>query len=99
MLAPLELPPSYQADIQRAAHLLKTAGCSQVFLFGSLATGQTSAASDIDLAVRGCPRGRFFALYGQLMLELNHPIDLVNLDRPEAFARFLIQHGELQEIV
>jgi hypothetical protein len=56
MLAPFELPASYQADIQRAAQLLKTAGCAQVFLFGSLSTGQASAGARQIFARKGhCP--------------------------------------------
>lgn len=36
------------------------AGCSEIFLFGSLASGEVGDKSDIDLAIRGCPQGKFF---------------------------------------
>ena len=32
------------------------------------------------------------------MLELDYPVDLVNLDRQEAFALYLEEEGELLEI-
>jgi predicted nucleotidyltransferase len=94
----IQLPQAYQQDIRRAVEILTQAGCTHVFLFGSLTGGKVRGGSDIDLAVRGCPRGGFFHLLGQLLLELDHPVDLVRLDRQDAFARYLEDEGELCQI-
>jgi predicted nucleotidyltransferase len=94
----LQLPEIYQKDVSRAVEILKEAGCSNVFLFGSLVTGNIRSGTDIDLAVRGCPKGKFFRLLGRLMLELDHPVDLVNLDRQDAFSRYLEKEGGLLQI-
>ena len=94
----VRLPETYQKDVRRAVEILKGAGCTDVFLFGSLASGKIKDKSDIDLAVRGCPKGRFFHLLGKLMLELDYPVDLVNLDRQDAFARYLEEEGELLQV-
>lgn len=67
-------------------------------MFGSGATGQIHPTSDIDLAVRGCPQGHFFYLLGRLLVELDHPVDLVNLDTDDAFARVLSQEHALVKI-
>ena len=91
----VQLPIAYRQDIRRALTILKEAGCSNVFLFGSLAAGQVKDGSDIDLAVRGCPKGQFFHLLGKLLLELDHPVDLIDLDRQDAFAHYLEKEGEL----
>jgi len=55
-----QLPEPYQRNIHRAVEILKEAGCTDIFLFGSLATGEIRDKSDIDLAVRGCPKGGSF---------------------------------------
>ena len=94
----VQLPEIYQKDVRRAVEILKEAGCTDVFLFGSLATGKVKDQSDIDLAIRGCPKGKFFHLLGRLLLELDYPVDLVNLDRQDAFARYLEEEGELLQI-
>ncbi len=94
----IQIPKNYQKDIDKAIEILKSADCTDIFLFGSLATGKTSDDSDIDLAVRGCPPGKYFHLLGQLLLELEHPVDLVRLDTPDAFARHLEREGELLQI-
>jgi predicted nucleotidyltransferase len=94
----VQLPEIYQRDVSRAVEILKEAGCTQVFLFGSLATGEVQETSDIDLAVRGCPKGRFFHLLGQLLFELDHSVDLVSLDGQDDFARYLEKEGELLQI-
>jgi predicted nucleotidyltransferase len=94
----IPVPESYRKDIRRAVEILKEVGCTDVFLFGSLAAGKVRGKSDIDLAVRGCPPGEFFPLLGRLLLELDYPVDLVNLDRQDAFARYLEEHGELLQI-
>ena len=92
------LPKTYRQDIRQAVQILKAGGCTSVFLFGSLATGQSRNNSDLDLAVRGCPTGKFFNLLGQLLLQLDHPVDLVSLDSQDAFARYLEQEGELLRV-
>jgi predicted nucleotidyltransferase len=94
----VQLPEIYQKDIRRAVEILKAAGCTGVYLFGSLTTGKVREVSDIDLAIRGCPKGKFFQLLGKLLLELDHPVDLVSLDRQDAFARYLEREGGLLQI-
>jgi len=94
----VQFAPIYESDLHRAVEILKGAGCTQIFLFGSLATGQVSDQSDIDLAVRGCPKGKFFHLLGRLVFELKHPVDLVNLDSRDAFARYLEEKKELLRV-
>ena len=94
----IRLPDIYQRDVRRAVEILTEAGCSEVFLFGSLASGSVQEGADIDLAVRGCPKGKFFHLLGKLLLELYHSVDLVSLDRQDDFARYLEQEGELLQV-
>ena len=40
----------------------------------------------------------FFRVWGKLLLALEHPVDLINLDRADAFARYLQEHGQLVPI-
>ena len=94
----IQLPEAYQKNVRRAVKILKGAGCTDIFLFGSLATGNIRGESEIDLAIRGCPKGEFFHLLGRLLFELDYPVDLVNLDRQDAFARYLDKEGELLQI-
>lgn len=82
-------------QVEKAAALLKQAGCKEVYLFGSVAENKEHDGSDIDLAIRGCPPGKFFELLGKLMLELDCPVDLVNLDREDTFTRHLLSEGNL----
>jgi predicted nucleotidyltransferase len=93
-----ELPELYRSDVQRAVDILKSAGCNQVFLFGSTAAGGLRTGSDIDLAIRGCPPGIFYRLLGNLLLELDHPVDLVDLDSQDPFVQHLKLKGALVEI-
>lgn len=89
------LPSSYKKDVEKAVKILKKEGCKDIYLFGSLAEGDVKEESDIDLAIKGCPSGKYFNLIGKLMLELDHSVDLVNLDKDDDFASFLTTEGEL----
>jgi len=92
--------PTPQKDLQQAVQILKDAGCSAVYMFGSQAKGSPNDQSDIDLAIRGCPEGRFFRLVGQLYMELDTRVDLVDLDNQgDPFVRRLIASGELVPVV
>jgi predicted nucleotidyltransferase len=51
-----------------------------VWLFGSAVEDEVSAR-DIDLAVEGLPRERFFDFYGRFYFELPKPADLVDLSQ------------------
>lgn len=93
-----DIPKTYEKDIMRAVEILREGGCSQVFVFGSSAAGRTRHGSDLDLAIRGCPQGSFFHLMGKLMMELDHPVDLVDLDTQHSFADYLEAEDELVEV-
>ena len=87
-----------EPDIHRAINILKTSGCSEIFLFGSAVRGNVRPDSDLDLAIRGCPPGQFFHILGRLLIELDHPVDLVNLDSSDAFSNRLQGEGALVRI-
>ena len=89
------LPDSHSEDVKRAISILRETGCDEVYLFGSLSDGTARPDSDIDLAVRGLPAQKFFSVYGRLMRELAHGVDLVNLDTHTRFASFLEQTDAL----
>jgi len=93
-----DFPDDYKRDIVRAIEILKNGGCSDIFLFGSIATGEYRKKSDIDLAIKGCPKGKFFHLLGKLLFELKYSVDLINLDNQDAFARYLENNGDLIQI-
>ncbi|MEO7908836.1 MAG: nucleotidyltransferase domain-containing protein [Roseiflexaceae bacterium] len=99
MLATSSIPDTFKADIDRAVQILKEEGCTEIYVFGSVATGEGHSDSDIDLAVRGCPPGRFFHTLGRLIWELDRSIDLVDLDSEDPFALFLEQKQRLSRIV
>lgn len=92
------IPQIFEKDIRRAVEILKEEGCSEIYLFGSGVKGKIEDGSDLDLAVRGCPPGYFFRLLGRLLWELDHSVDLVNLDTQDDFAKFLQNEGLLTRL-
>lgn len=93
-----ELPAPMQRDLRAATRILKEGGCSAVFLFGSVARGAMHPKSDLDLAVHGCPPQQFFHLFGRLLTDLDHPVDLVDLHVPSPFVDFLMSQGHLVQL-
>ncbi len=92
------VPDIVQEDIHRAVRILREGGGSEIYLFGSGAKGQMTETSDLDIAIRGCPPGRFFYLLGKLLWEMDHSVDLVNLDTEDAFGQYLQKEGGLIRI-
>ena len=92
------IPDEYRADVARAVEICKAEGCRDVFIFGSVATGQHRPQSDLDIGVRGCPPEHFYLLLGRLMDELAHPVDLVDLDLETRVAEFLEQEDQLVQV-
>ncbi|MDN5360895.1 MAG: hypothetical protein PWQ84_1958 [Thermotogaceae bacterium] len=90
-----KIPDEFKNDIEKAIQILKNHGCEKVYLFGSLANETGNRSSDIDLAVEKCPEGMFFAIYAELIMTLEHPVDLIQLKNGDAFSEFLIRENEL----
>ena len=87
-----------QDQINLAAAALKSAGASEVYLFGSAAHATMDNTSDIDLAVSGLPPENFFSAMGEAGELLPRSLDLVDLDENTPFTRYLKEENELVRI-
>ena len=81
-----------------ATNILKNAGCTNVYLFGSQARGVANENSDIDLGVKGLQPSLFFRVHLQLENALNMKVDLVDFDYENSFYEMLNSIGELKKI-
>ena len=64
---------------------------SSVYLFGSsLGKGK---ANDIDLGVKGVEPKLFFKFYGDLIMSLSKPVDLVDLSHKSKFNDIVLEEG------
>ena len=93
-----KIPSDFQEDLEIAINILQSAGCTEIYIFGSIAHGAASSDSDIDIAVKGCPKDIFFKLLGTLLVSLQHSVDLIDLDSGARFNDFLIKHEELVRV-
>jgi len=94
----LNIPQRYRKDVETATNLLKDEGCQSVFLFGSLVTGKIRDNSDIDIGIKGLPKGKFLGLYGRLHFDFENKIDLVDFDANSDFYSMLDSIGEVIQI-
>jgi predicted nucleotidyltransferase len=93
-----KIPEKYQEDIKKATNLLKNEGCQSIYLFGSLVTGKNHDDSDIDIGIKGLPKGRFFEICAKIYFAIDNDIDIVDFDNNEDFYSFLNHLGEIVEI-
>ena len=87
-----------QQGIERAAAILRAAGATEVFVFGSAARGLVREGSDVDLAVTGLPPRPFFRAMADAGEALGRALDLLDLDEPNPFTRYLIREGQLRRV-
>ena len=89
-------PEKFREDIKKATIILKNNGCTEIYIFGSIANGKFNENSDIDIAVKGLDDDKFFRVLGELNKELANNIDLIDLnDENNRFAQFILKQGEL----
>jgi len=93
-----KIPEKYRVDIEKATICLKEEGCTSIFLFGSLATGEYTDLSDIDLGIMGLPPGKYIRTYSKLNNIMNHEFDLVDFDENNALFNLLYSIGQIIEI-
>jgi predicted nucleotidyltransferase len=94
----LNIPKEYQKDIEIATNLLKEEGCQSIYLFGSLVTGKNNEESDIDIGIKGLPKGKFFETCSKVYFAVSNDIDIVDFDRNLDFYTLLNKQGEVFEI-
>jgi predicted nucleotidyltransferase len=94
----LNIPLKYQKDIENITNLLKNEGCEAIFLFGSLVTGKIRDNSDIDIGIKGLPKGKFLEVYSRLYFDMENDIDLVDFDTNSDFFSMLNSIGEVVKI-
>jgi predicted nucleotidyltransferase len=68
-------------------------GASEIILFGSYLRDQQTN-HDVDLGVRGVEPDRFFAFYGDLLMKLGKPVDLVDLSQPSKLTAWILKRGQ-----
>jgi predicted nucleotidyltransferase len=94
----LNVPQKYQKDIEAATNILKNEGCKSIYLFGSLVTGKNRDGSDIDIGIKGLPKGKFFEVCSKVYFTVDNDIDIVDFDHNEDFYSLLDRLGEVVEI-
>ena len=81
-----------ESDKRKIREVSKKYHAKRVLLFGS-SLDVTRESQDIDIAVEGIPPEDFFQYYGELMLKLSKPIDVIDLSCSSKFTRLIQQEG------
>ncbi|MBI4559894.1 MAG: nucleotidyltransferase domain-containing protein [Candidatus Hydrogenedentes bacterium] len=84
--------------INQAAQALVAVGATEVYIFGSTATGEMRVGSDVDMAVSGLPPETFFRAMGIAEDILQRPLDLIDLDEENLFTAYLRRQGNLLRV-
>lgn len=64
----------------------------RVLLFGS-SLDPTRESQDIDIAIEGIAPREFFKYYGDLMLKLSKPVDVIDLSETSKFVTLVKKEG------
>jgi len=93
-----KIPEKYRYDIANASICLKEEGCTEVFLFGSLVTGEYTDSSDIDLGILGLPPKKYIRAYSKLNNIVKNRFDLIDFDENRDMYDLLFSIGEIEKI-
>jgi predicted nucleotidyltransferase len=93
-----KIPEKYRPDIEKAAFCLKEEGCTAIFLFGSLVTGEYTDSSDIDLGIKGLSPQKYIRTYSKLNNIIKSKFDLIDFDENNDLYNLLYSIGEIVEI-
>jgi len=79
-----------EADKKTIREISEKYHATRVLLFGS---SLTLKSHDIDIAVEGIPQKDFYSFYGDLMLTLSKPVDVIDLSGTSKFIKMVQQEG------
>jgi uncharacterized protein len=77
-----------------AIPILKTYGATAVYLFGSVAQGQATPSSDLDLLALGIGHADYWDLRRDLEQALGRPLDLFTQDDDAILVAKIIARGQ-----
>lgn len=83
-----------EADKKTIKEISEKYHVERVLLFGS-SIDHSKESHDIDIAVEGVSPKDFFKYYGELMLRLSKPVDVVDLSSTSKFTKLIQQEGIL----
>lgn len=69
-----------ERKLKKATEYLKSIGCNEIILFGSLADGKADKSSDIDLAISGISPRTYFKTVAVISSVIGWKVDLVPMD-------------------
>ncbi|MCP4661587.1 MAG: nucleotidyltransferase domain-containing protein [bacterium] len=84
--------------LRQGAAVLRAEGATDVYVFGSVASGRVHPRSDVDLAVAGLPPEKFFGMLSRLSELFARSVDLVDLDDENLFTSYLKRKGLLRRV-
>ena len=87
-----------RADLQIAIRTLKGFGAQEVYLFGSMARGDSDESSDWDFGFRGLPGENYFQALRELLTRFHREAELVDLVESVRFGEMLEQVRELVRV-
>lgn len=81
-----------EKDKKTIREISKKYHATRVILFGSsIDAGKESR--DIDIAVEGIEPKDFFKYYGDLLLNISKPVDVIDLSGTSKFVKLVLQEG------
>ncbi len=83
-----------EKDKETIQRISKKYRAKRVLLFGS-SIDPVRESHDIDIAIEGVAPEDFFKYYGDLMLKLSKPVDLIDLSESSKFVELILQEGVL----
>jgi len=83
-----------EKDIKIIKEISKQYNVKKVLLFGSNLLSNKESR-DIDIAVDGISSKDFFKYYGDLLLRLSKPVDLIDLANQSKFIDIVNKEGKL----
>lgn len=81
-------------DKSRIQQIAEKYNVGKLYIFGS-SIRSVRTPNDIDLAVDGVDDIMFFKFYGELILNLTKPVDIINLKEESKFNNIIKQKGVL----
>jgi uncharacterized protein len=80
-----------KTEMKTISEIARKYKIGKILLFGSAAEG--SVYNDIDIAVSGIEPELFFSFYGEVLMALSKPVDIINLDHETSFVNLIRKEG------
>ncbi len=91
-----KLPRAIVRDIEKIKQILQRFGAKKIILYGSVARGEYTSESDIDVCFEGLPDSNYFPALAECLMKIDRRVSILDFENVKGYLRRrILEEGKI----